>query len=72
MIEYFMDVFYYGTSQEDKTYIIRIKNLGIAFSITEGTITETRQAIVKTVYDIDKDEWYCDEDIELKPTNLIR
>jgi len=72
MVWYFMETLYYGTKQDNKTYIIRIKDIGIAFSITEGTITETRQAVVKTVYDIDKDDWYCDEDIELKPSNLIK
>ncbi|MFA6199295.1 MAG: hypothetical protein WC679_02650 [Bacteroidales bacterium] len=72
MIQYFMRTIFYGTKQDNKSFIIKIKNLGIAFAINDGDISKHRQVIVKTIYDIDKDSWFCDEEIELKPTNLIR
>ncbi len=69
MLNYFMRTIFYGTTQCNKSYTLKVHNLRVGVAIVDNHyVTLHRAIIVKTVFDKDVDEkgWYSDETIELR------
>jgi len=71
LLSYFIQNVFYGTTQSNKNYTLKLRNLRVGVTISDNHyVTKHRAIIVKTVFDRDEDEagWYSNETIELKVT----
>ena len=68
IVEYFMTYVYYGSEQNNRRYLLQLKNLKVGvviYSKDTRFVTQHRTCVVKTVFNSDE-EWNCDETIELQ------
>ena len=68
IVEYFMIYVYYGSEQNNRRYLLQLKNLKVGVTIySKDTrfVTQHRTCVVKTVFNSDE-EWECDETLELQ------
>lgn len=68
MVECFVDNVYYHTSHTNRRYLLNTRHLRIGVSISTGAVSNRRYCVICTVYPDDKENWYNDETINLKPT----
>lgn len=68
IVEYFMTFVFYASEQNNRRYLLQLKNLKVGVVIYSKEVqaaSHHRACVVKTVFDSDN-EWECDETINLQ------